>query len=94
MAQMLSFLGSRSTAFLWHKQKDVLFADENYAREIMQLFSIGLNLLNNDGTMILDSSGNPIPTYSNDDITEYARLWTGFESPAKRGNIEVAGAGM
>ena len=36
--------------------------DENYAREVMQLFTIGLYQLNPDGTQVLDSSGQPIPT--------------------------------
>ena len=39
-------------------------ADENYARELMQLFTIGLSLVNDDGSFQLDSSGNPIPTYT------------------------------
>ena len=38
-------------------------ANENYARELMQLFTLGLYLLNQDGSLQLDSSGNPIPTY-------------------------------
>lgn len=53
------------------------FPDENYAREIMQLFTIGLWELNLDGTRKLDSSGEPIPTYSNDDITSLSRVFTG-----------------
>ena len=40
--------------------------DENYAREIMQLFSIGLWMLNEDGTRVIDADGEPIPTYDND----------------------------
>ncbi len=52
--------------------------DENYAREIMQLFSIGLYELNTDGTRKLDGSGNPIPTYDNDDIKELAKVFTGL----------------
>ena len=52
--------------------------DENYAREIMQLFTIGLNQLNMDGTEILDSDGNPIPTYDNNDIKELAKVFTGL----------------
>ena len=55
------------------------FPDENYAREIMQLFSIGLWELNLDGTRVLDSSGNPIATYTNDDIVQVARVFTGLE---------------
>jgi len=52
--------------------------DENYAREIMQLFSIGLYELNIDGTRVLDGNGDPIPTYDQNDIQEYAKVFTGF----------------
>lgn len=52
--------------------------DENYAREIMQLFSIGLFELNPDGTEKLDGQGQPIPTYDNRDIKELARVFTGL----------------
>jgi uncharacterized protein (DUF1501 family)/uncharacterized protein (DUF1800 family) len=62
--------------------------DENYAREIMQLFSIGLYELNDDGTQKLDANSQPIPTYTNDNIIEFAKLWTGFRLRPVRGNIE------
>jgi uncharacterized protein (DUF1800 family) len=64
------------------------YPDENYAREIMQLFTIGLWELNPDGSRKLDSNGEPIPTYDNGDITELARVFTGlyFASPAGWGN--------
>jgi uncharacterized protein (DUF1800 family) len=52
--------------------------DENYAREIMQLFSIGLYQLNQDGTQKLDGAGNPIETYTNADITGLAKVFTGL----------------
>jgi uncharacterized protein (DUF1800 family) len=51
--------------------------DENYARELMQLFTIGLNQLNMDGTPVL-SGGNPVPTYTQDDVAQHARVWTGY----------------
>ena len=51
--------------------------DENYAREIMQLFTIGLYELNPDGTRQL-SGGDPIPTYDQDDIKEFAKVFTGL----------------
>ncbi len=54
------------------------FPDENFAREIMQLFSIGLWMLNPDGSRQLDANNQPIPTYSNADITEFARVFTGL----------------
>lgn len=52
--------------------------DENYAREVMQLFSIGLVLLNPDGSQKLDLSGQPIPTYTQATITSYAKVFTGW----------------
>lgn len=52
--------------------------DENYAREIMQLFSIGLIHRHPDFTLKLGPNGLPIPTYDNDDITEMARIFTGL----------------
>lgn len=52
--------------------------DENYAREIMQLFTIGLHELHPDGTRRLDAFGRPIPTYDNEVITETARVLTGW----------------
>jgi uncharacterized protein (DUF1800 family) len=51
--------------------------DENYAREIMQLFSIGLDELNIDGTPKMNN-GQRIPTYDNDDIKEFAKVFTGL----------------
>lgn len=52
--------------------------DENYAREVLQLFSIGLVELNMDGTPKRDGSGNEIETYSNDDVVGLARVFTGL----------------
>lgn len=52
--------------------------DENYAREIMQLFSIGLVRLHPDGTLKISSDGLPTRTYSQDDISELARVFTGW----------------
>ncbi|TAE78468.1 MAG: DUF1800 family protein [Verrucomicrobia bacterium] len=56
--------------------------DENFAREIMQLFSIGLWELNMDGTRKLDAEGRPIPTYDSDDIEQLARVFTGLDLQA------------
>ncbi|TAG03274.1 MAG: DUF1800 domain-containing protein [Betaproteobacteria bacterium] len=53
--------------------------DENYAREIMQLFTIGLWQLNNDGSRKLDPvTGKPISTYTQADIKGMARVFTGW----------------
>jgi uncharacterized protein (DUF1800 family) len=57
--------------------------NENYARELMQLFSIGVNKLNIDGTVQTDASGNAIPSYNEDVIKGFARALTGWTySPA------------
>ena len=53
-------------------------ANENFARENMQLFSLGLDLLNQDGTLQLDSSGNPIPAYTEAQVQAFARAYTGW----------------
>ncbi len=60
--------------------------DENYAREVMQLFSIGLWRLNPDGTRTTNSSGEPIPSYDQDDILGLARVLTGFSVPEINGD--------
>lgn len=60
------------------KASGSIFPDENYAREIMQLFTVGLVLRHDDGSLVLGSNGLPIPTYDQDDITELARVMTGF----------------
>ena len=52
--------------------------DENYAREVMQLFTIGLNELNNDGTKKIGTTGQPIETYTNSDVSNLARVFTGY----------------
>ena len=53
--------------------------DENYAREVMQLFSIGLYQLNLDGTPKTDAQGNRIESYSQADVTNLARVFTGYD---------------
>lgn len=57
--------------------------DENYAREIMQLFTIGLFELNSDGTNRL-VNGNPVETYTSEDVTGLAKVFTGY-------NFDLAG---
>jgi uncharacterized protein (DUF1800 family) len=60
--------------------------NENYAREIMQLFSIGVSELNQDGTLILDAGGAPIPTYDQGDTIEgFAHVFTGWTYPVLPG---------
>lgn len=52
--------------------------NENYARELMQLFSIGLFMLNQDGTLQLDGQGNPIPTYQQSGVDNLTKVLTGW----------------
>jgi uncharacterized protein (DUF1800 family) len=52
--------------------------NENYAREIMQLFTIGLFMLNQDGTLQLDGQGNPIPTYDQTGVNNLTKVFTGW----------------
>ena len=52
--------------------------DENYARELMQLFSIGLEMLSEDGTEMRDDQGEPIATYNQETIKAFARVFTGW----------------
>ena len=52
--------------------------DQNYAREVMQLFTIGLHELNPDGTEKKDAHGNPIEIYTNDDIEGLSKVFTGW----------------
>jgi uncharacterized protein (DUF1800 family) len=60
-------------------------ANENYARELMQLFTLGLNQLNPDGTTVLDTSGSPLPTYTQDDVMALGRSLTGWTYPTQPG---------
>ena len=53
--------------------------NENYAREIMQLFSIGTDTLNQDGTPVLDAQGNRVPSYDQNNIANLARVFTGWD---------------
>ena len=60
-------------------------ANENYARELMQLFTLGLTQLNPDGSLVLDPSNNPIPTYDQTVVTNMAKVLTGWTYPTAPG---------
>lgn len=74
--------------------------NENYAREILQLFSIGLIELKSDGTPLLDANDEEISTYDQDDIKQFARVFTGYTyanpdgSPITKKNGVYYGADM
>ena len=61
--------------------------NENYARELMQLFTIGLNMLNDDGSLQLDANGNPIPTYTQAQVQEFAAAYTGWTYATASGGV-------
>ena len=73
MGFYLSMLGNARADVLANTR-----ADENFAREIMQLFSIGLVMLNADGSEQLDKMGQTIATYNIDHIKELAKVFTGW----------------
>ncbi len=60
--------------------------DENYAREVMQLFTIGLSQLQPDGTLALGVDGLPVATYNQATITEMAKVFTGWGYPSTNVN--------
>ena len=88
MGRMLSYAGSMSAQHAWKAYKANVYPDENFAREIMQLFTIGLTKLHPDGTPVLDDEGDVVLTYTNEDIKTGARLATGLDRPQIRGNHE------
>lgn len=73
MGYYLTYLRNRKADPAVHR-----YPDENYAREVMQLFSIGLWELNQDGTRKRDWRGREIPTYDNRAVTAFARVFTGL----------------
>jgi hypothetical protein len=88
MAEMLSYLESKSTPYVLMDEGTKAYPDENYARELMQLFTIGINKLRADGRPVLDDNGDFKQTYDNSDIQTFARAWTGFYLQNRRGNYE------
>jgi uncharacterized protein (DUF1800 family) len=59
--------------------------NENYAREVLQLFSIGVWSLNQDGTQMLDAKGAPVPSYGQDTVEGFAHVFTGWTYPVPPG---------
>lgn len=73
MGSFLSFIGSRKA-----NPSTGSLPDENFARELMQLFTLGVQQLEQDGTVRM-SNGVPLETYSLDDVAQLARVFTGFQ---------------
>lgn len=72
MAYYLTYLGNK-------KETATTAPDENYARELMQLFSLGVYKLNLNGTKQTDDDGNFVPSYTQEDVSELARVFTGWD---------------
>jgi cullin-associated NEDD8-dissociated protein 1 len=82
MGYMLTFVESKS------RKRTKTAPDENYAREVMQLFSMGLYRLHDNGTRMTNANGEPILSYDIDDVASLAAGWTGFERQKNRANYE------
>jgi uncharacterized protein (DUF1800 family) len=59
--------------------------NENFARELLQLFAIGVDLLNEDGTAVLDALGRPVPAYGEETVSAFSRVFTGWTYAALPG---------
>ncbi|HEX2749691.1 MAG TPA: DUF1800 family protein [Verrucomicrobiales bacterium] len=85
MGRYLDMLGNRkpnlSTGYI---------PNENFAREILQLFSVGLNRLHPDGSAVLSVAGLPIPTYQQDNVVGFAHTFTGWNYPGSTSNYITA----
>ena len=73
MGEWLSSIRNRKAV-----PEENIHPDENYAREVMQLFTIGLHRLDASGQWLLDDQGQPQPTYGQEEIRELARVFTGL----------------
>jgi uncharacterized protein (DUF1800 family) len=76
---MLVFLDNDPNRTLFDEEGNMIPPNRNYAREFLQLFTLGPVLLNMDGTPIRDAQGIPLPTYTEEDVNEVARALTGWE---------------
>lgn len=89
MPQMLTYLGSRN------EPEDSIFPDENYAREILQLFTLGLETLNKSGVVQLNPDGTPqVPYDPVRDVKELSPIFTGFYTSRNvedKGDITLSG---
>ena len=89
MGQYLSMAGNRK-----ENSNGNISPDENFAREVMQLFSIGLVQLNLDGSPVLDANGNRIDTYTTETIEGFARVFTGWNYQCEQDNPNCTFSGV
>ena len=89
MGEMLTYINSISAPRKYRNDQTIIEdPDENFAREVMQLFTIGLFKLDMSGNVLVNKKGLPIRTYKNQDVQNFARAWTGFTYSSRRDNIE------
>ena len=85
---IVTFATNKAVATDWHRSRKLAWPDENYARENLQLHSIGLLKLNDDGTPVLDHFGKRVANYEQKHIFSAAKIWTSFGPSVRRGNYE------
>jgi len=85
MGEYLNLAGSQKSDAATNRHPD-----ENYAREVMQLFTIGLYKLNQDGSAVMGANGQPVPTYGQNDVTGLAAAFTGWNFTGSSANIAYA----
>jgi len=85
MGEYLNLAGSQKSDAATNRHPD-----ENYAREVMQLFTIGLYKLNQDGSTVMGTNGQPVPTYGQNDVTGLAAAFTGWNFTGSSANIAYA----
>ena len=88
MAAMLTYEDNKSLQFCLEAAGKYFYPDENFAREIMQLFTIGLYELNDDGTLKKGEDNKALEAFSNHDVMAFARIFTGFRRRNARANFE------
>ena len=85
---LVTFKHSKSVAADWHRWGKLAWPDENYGRENLQLHSIGLVKLNEDGTPVLNQFGKKVANYEQKHIFSAAKVWTSFKDSYRRANYE------
>ena len=81
-------------SFLNNNENLAKSPNENYARELMQLFSVGLVKLGQDGSILRDSKGKPIETYSQDDVIMATKALSGWEHSWEKGLPRTNGSNL
>ena len=88
MSRQLTYDNNKAVARGWHLVDSLAYPDENYARELLQLHTIGTIKLYENGTAVLDQFGRRIANYDQSHIFESSKIWTAFQTSTRRGNYE------